>query len=513
MSDYRIVLSDGSESVPLTRAALENWLAEGRITLDTPILRRGMTRPVPLRQILGAGAKPGNPIRGGGARRAAPAGFDGWRLAAVVLGVLTQLALASTLVAAGSEGLTDALKAATLPWLFGCLIAVGLWMRMAAARGLLLGLIGLATVVIAGVAATFPPNAMLVIVPAAFAAVWVGFFVMLTGDATLPVAGAGAAVVVAAVVGLEVAEQKLVKSVVGAYLQKEAVAWGMPDRAFDDTNAGLHIDLPGDWLRLKPEMPVLAKIQNVSGAFMEPRVGTYAVLLVQDTVESAPSPDKHLSRVIKEFDWEDGKELDRVNTPLSKGEGRRARLEWTYKRLRIRGHASVWNDRTRYFTLFGWGLAAQEEEVTRTLAALEKSVGMSYPLTKGWQELLVVAGPALPHLDPAALGSILRKNNATSMGVGPLFREGYRHAIRGVLQLRPESVAEIKALNLRAVERMGGDRARYEAWTELVRGGQATAPEEDARLAVVFAAAFRSLSAADQERLQKLWANAVDSST
>jgi hypothetical protein len=203
------------------------------------------------------------------------------------------------------------------------------------------------------------------------------FFLLLVGEASRARVFSGVtgfAVSICGIVGL-----LLFFSAAGGAMKQEILKKALTTRSYSDAESAVTMDLPYGWVML-PVDSDLAPMPEARMVAAQPDSNSYAALLIVQN-HSAPDLDTVLSSVMTQKRKQDESmaELQRVNAPIGRLEGRKAVLSWQYKGKPIKGSMTVAHNGTYYVVLLEWCLAEDYEKSVSQFAALENSASVGEP--------------------------------------------------------------------------------------------------------------------------------------
>jgi hypothetical protein len=524
MAGFKVRLGDGSEIGPMDLAALRTWLAQGLVDGDSPVMRPGSRKWVPLASIPELkGAVGVTRPKAKAARRkreeadepesvgdGEPAALDRVRLRAVS-GVLLLLAAGLGFLAWRPSAAASAFDGA--PWFEMALGALALGLALLPGWDLGRRLVRVGLVVAAF--ALFPVAGIL------FAQGERGAGLIALGSAWLVVSGL--AFLLPRSLGAPGMLVGLLPVIAGSYglyrfglaEASEAEArlsqWVLAERRFSDDGIGVKVEAPEGWVLLKPGNPVVPAPADARQTFALPRHGGAAYLVSEPAPRGVATVDQYLAIVAAR----------RATEHPGYEPGQRSSA--TVGSLTARQLESVWtDDGTRYrerivASLDGWmgtALVAWMPEASagraNGLDALVRGFTARGVLADRLRAAVAAAVAAVPHLSTAAAEQLMAQSEARVLEPEQAFRRSFQALAENIASLSAAEKAELARLQAAAYAGLPWKaRTELASYVERVRKGEITRPEEDRAMAELLKQAVSRLSAEGRLRLQGFYEKAI----
>ncbi|HEX9186082.1 MAG TPA: GYF domain-containing protein [Vicinamibacteria bacterium] len=523
MGGFKVRLGDGSEIGPMDLAALRTWLAQGLVDGNSPVMRPGTRKWVPLATIpelkgaLGASRQKAAPRTSRGRRTGAepaeaagPTVADRWRVRIVGILLLVAAAAFGYLAwrpAQAAPGLDGA------PWLQVALgtVALGLalqlpWDLARRAVQVLLFLVAFALFPLAGILLAQGER---------------GAGLLALGSAWLFVSGLAA--LLARALGWKGVAVAVVPVLAGAYgsfrfgLPPEDEAarsvreWVSPERRFTDDALGLTLEIPEGWHALRPGNPLVAAPAETRVTLVQPRHGGFAYLVAEPAPRGVATADQYLDRLhaARARQRPGLQPGERSNAVLGTLAGRRLDATWVDGTTRQREVAVAGID-----GWMGFGLVAWMPEATATrpdgLEALARGLVARSLLAERLRAAVDAAVAAVPHLSAPAAQQLMAQSEARVLEPDQAFRRSLAALARLLPSLSPAETRELTALTTATYAGVAWkDRARLASYVERVRKGDTTPAEEDRDMAALMKEAEDKLTPVRRLRLQAYYEKAI----
>jgi hypothetical protein len=529
---YKVRLSDGSEIGPLDRPALEQWYAQGSLDRDSPVLKPGGGRWVPLSQILDlpparrvskptaspellAAARAAVQPSRAAARSREPAyeprsDTQVWRV--VLAGILLLVAsVAALILVFKPERWLPTLD--PTPWRE---IALGL-----AAVGLLLirgweagRRIVRVLMVVTGFGA-FPLAAILFVegvrgrayLVLASAMVLTQGFVLLLARGWLSWLRVALSLIV--VVGGAVGVGWF--GLVPADPQRDAIRrWVSPDRQFSDATAGVTLSIPEPWVRLKPEQPAVAAPSGTRCVVAQPRLGGFGWLQAEAGPRLPQGVDARIQAVLAKQAASGRTEVARGDSTFGALKGRHVMSTWEANGVRYRELVAVVRDGLTWWTLRAWVPDDGSRRPERELEALANGLSVRGVADTPLRAAVERAAPALPHLTRASVELTMLQSTDLRLEPPDAFRQAQVLAGRGLSALTPTEARELDTLDAAVGAGFARpDRRRLMTYLERARRGEVTDPADNSAMTAAMRGAVLRLDRAQIARLQALYEKAI----
>jgi hypothetical protein len=532
MNGFKVRLGDGSEIGPMDLAALRTWLSQGLVDQDSPVMRPGTRKWVPLASVpelkglagpsrrsgrtAGKSATPRTVPAARGSRgedldRPEPDRLDRWRTAGVGILLLALGALLAVPVFLPTVAL-PALDAA--PWLQLALgfFALGLallpgWELARKLVRALLCLAAFALFPVAGILlAQGERGAALLVVGSAWLLVS-GLLVLLA-----PSLAWGRLLVALVPVLLGLAGVVRFARAADSEEARQLREWSSPERRFTDEALGLTLDVPRGWVVLKPGNPIAPAPSDARLLLAQPRLGGLAWLLTGPAPQGVASAEQYLERVIarrrsERPGYQPGPQANALVGTLA---GRRAAASWLDDGVRQSELIVAGVDGWMGFALVAW---MPEAGAGRAADGLEPLVGalVARGLFAGrMREAVDKALAAVPHLTPAAAAQLMAGSEARVLEPEQAFRRSVVALSKLIPALSQAESRELAGLSTAAYQGVPwAARGRLSGYIERVRRGDTTSADEDREMAGLMKAAEVRLSPARLLRLRAYYDKAV----
>jgi hypothetical protein len=526
MAGFKVRLGDGSEIGPMDLAALRTWLAQGLIDSDSPVMRPGSRKWVPLStisELKGAlGVSRGKAkAKAARAKKAAeregleelddePTAVDRLRVRVVCTLLLLAAAGLGLLAFRPSEA-ASAFDGA--PWLEMALGALALGLALVPGRDLARKLVRLALILAAF--ALFPLAGIL------FAQGERGAGLLALGSAWLIVSG------LAALLprrlgwgGLLLAALPVLAGGYGVYRFGRAEAseaeqrvreWSSSERRFADDVLGLTLDAPDGWLLLKPGNPLVQAPKDARVTLAIPRHGGGAYLLTEPAPRGVATADQYLDKLQARRRAErPGLEAgQRSNALLGSLTGRQLEAAWSEGGTRFREVLVAGLDGWMGFALVAWMPEATASR-PNGLDALARGFAARGVLAVRLRQAVDAAVAAVPHLSAPAAEQLMAQSEARVLEPDQAFRRSLQALAQNIGSLTPAEKDELSRLTTAAYAGVPWkDREQLASYVERVRKGQTTPPAEDRAMAALLKTAESRLSGEGRLKLQGFYEKAI----
>lgn len=519
MNGFKVRLGDGSEIGPMDLPALRTWIVQGLVDRDSPVMRPGTRRWMPLGSVpelkgVAGGrrrvARSGGPRHGARARAASTGErrpdaqpLDRWRwcaAGALMLGVAGVLAVP----AFRPDQALPALDGA--PWLQLSLswLALGLallpgWRLARRLVRAVLFLGGFALFAVAGVLiAQGERGGALLAVGSAWLLVS-GLLGLLAPSLAWPGAALALVAVLAGSAGAagfgRAAESDAVR---------QAREWTSPERRFSDDAFGLTLDLPAGWAVLRAGNPLLQAPPDARATLVQPRLGGFAWLIAGPAPKGVATAEQFLERLLarrrgERAGYETGAHANAILGLLS---GRRATASWIEGGTRHSELVVAGLDGWTAFALVAWMPEAGAGRGRSGLEPLGASFSARGLLAERLRQAVDDALAAVPHLTPAAAQQLMARSEARVLEPEQAFRRSLAALAKRLPSLTAAESRELASLTSAAYAGLTrADRGRLASYLERVRRADTTSSDEDREMARLMKAAEERLA---PERLLRL---------
>jgi hypothetical protein len=525
MSGWKIRLGDGSEIGPMDLAALRTWLAQGLVDGDSPVMRPGSRKWVPLGTVqelkgaLGASRRSTAP-RPSRARPersssealegAEPTALDHWRVRVVGVLLLAAAAAFGYLAWRPAEG-PPAFDGA--PWWQLALGALAL--GIALLPGWDLARRGVRVALLLTAFALFPLAGILIAQGErsagllALASAWL----LVSGLAALLSRTAGRA-------GFALAALPVLAGAYGAWqfgrapetdAARRARDWVSPDRAFTDGALGLTLDLPEGWVALRPGNPLVEAPAEARLTLAQPRQGGLGFLVTEPAPRGVATAAQYVDHLLARRRAErPGYEVGpRANALVGALTGVRADATWPAEGARQREITVAGLDGWMGFALVAW---MPESKAARPdgLDALARGLAGRGLLAARLRAAVEAAVAGVPHLTPPAAEQLMSQTEARVLEPDQAFRRSLAALARLIPSLTRAETRELTALTTATYATVPwADRSRLASYVERVRRGDTTSAEEDRQMAALMRTAEEKLTPDRRLRLQAYYERAI----
>jgi hypothetical protein len=525
MSGWKVRLGDGSEIGPMDLSALRTWLAQGLVDADSPVMRPGSRKWVPLgtvgelKSALGASRPAAAPRRSRGRAAAArgdlPAAaeataVDLWRVR-VVGGLLLAVAAALGFLAWRPAAAPPAFDGA--PWTELALGALAL--GLAVLPGWDLARRGVRAALVLVAFAVFPLAGILIAQGErgagllALASIWL----LASGLAALLARSLGWA-------GVALALLPVLAGAYGAWRfgrapESESTRrvgdWASAERRFTDDALGLALDVPEGWVALKGGNPLVPAPAGARLTLAQPRHGGFGYLVAEPAPRGVATADQYLDLLVARRRPErPGLEPGpRANALVGTITGRRLDASWPDGATRQRDVTVAGLDGWMSFALVAWMPEASADRPDG-LDALARGLSARGLLAVSLKAAVDAAVAEVPHLSAPAAEQLMAQTEARVLEPDQAFRRSLAALARLLPALSRDETRELTALtNALYAGVAWADRSRLASYVERVRKGDTTPAEEDRQMAVLMRAAEEKLTPARRLRLQAYYDKAI----
>ena len=523
MGGYKVRLGDGSEIGPMDLSALKTWKLQGLVDGDSPVLRSGSRKWVPLGSLpefkSARRAQPSSRSRTAAPRQGSaeplageeePTAVDRWRIRATA-GLLVLVAAGLGLLAWRPEAVLSAFDGA--PWLRIALGALAL--ALALLPGRQLGRRLVRGLLLLGAFALFPLAGILVaqgergVALLALASGWI----LLSGLVALLGRSLGWLGLVLA--ALPVAAGAFGVVHFGRAPESEAAqavrSWSSPDRRFTDDTIGLSLDLPDGWVALRPGNPLVAAPDGALVTIAQPRLDGYGYVVAEPAPWGVATPDQYLDHLMarRRLERPSIEEQERSNAILGTLAGRRLDAAWTEADIPQQDLTVAGQDGWMSFALVAWmpEATALRPAGLGALAGALSARGLLAPRLSAAVQTTV---EQVPHLSPPVAELLMAQTEARVLDPDQAFRRSVVALSELLPSLSPAETRELSRLTRATYQgvprRSRGRLARY---IEQVRHSVTTDPALDREMAELMKAAELRLSPDQLQRLQEYYEHAV----
>ncbi len=526
MAGFKVRLGDGSEIGPMDLAALRTWLTQGLIDGDSPVMRPGTRKWVPLStvpELKGLGVSRPKAGTAKARRRRAeeddepagsfddgPSSLDGVRVKTVGAALILLAAGFGYLAFRPGEALS-AFDGAPWPQLGLGALALGLALlpgwhltRNMVRIGLILAAFAL-----------FPLAGIL------FAQGERGAALLALGSAWLVVSGLAALLPRRlGVAGLVVAALPVLVGAFGLVRFGRAEAsetdermreWTTGERRFTDDALGLTLEAPAGWVFLKPGNPVVKAPKDAKVTLALARLGGGAYLVAEPAPRGVATPDQYLDRVQQRRHRDQGgyEARQRVNAVVGSLTGRQLEAAWSDNGTRVREVVVAGLDGWMAFSLVAFMPEAAASR-PNGLDDLVRGFAARGLLAARLRAAVDAAVAAVPHLSAPAAEQLMAQSEARLLEPDQAFRRSLSALASNIAALTEAEKAELTRLTAAAYSGIAWkDRARIADYVERIRKGQTTPPQEDKEMAALLHAAESRLSAEGRLKLQGYYEKAI----
>ncbi len=538
MAGFKVRLGDGSEIGPMDLAALRTWLAQGLVDGDSPVMRPGSRKWVPLATIselkgaLGVSrpkAKKASRAKKEAEERELQAEWDDDEPAAVdrmrvrVVSALLLLAAAGLGFLAYRPG--EAFSSFDgAPWLELALGALALGLALLPGWNLARKLVRI--VLILAAFALFPLAGILIAQGERGAGIVAmiassGGAILALGSAWLIVSGLAALLPRRlGTAGLLLAALPVLVGGYGIYrfgrvqaseAQRLLRDWSTGERRFADEMLGITLDAPDGWLLLKPGNPLVRAPKDARVTLAIPRHGGTAYLVSEPAPRGVATADQYLAKVLEKRGAErPGYEARaRGNAIVGSLTGRQLDAGWSDGGTRFREVVVAGLDGWTGFALVA---SMPEASASRPngIDALARGLAARGVLAVRLREAVDATVAAVPHLSAPAAEQLMAQSEARLLEPDQAFRRSLLALAENIGSLSPAEKGELSRLTTATYSGVPWkDRARLAAYVERVRKGATTPPAEDREMAALLKEAESRLSGEGRLKLQGFYEKAI----
>jgi hypothetical protein len=525
MAGFKVRLGDGSEIGPMDLSALRTWLSQGLIDGDSPVMRPGSRKWVPLSSIAELkgvlGAQPRAKAKAKKKRQEEDElePETGDEEASTVDLVRVKVVGALLLAAAAGFGFLAWHPSASIsafdgaPWLQLALGALALGLLLLPGWPYVRNLVRL--VLILAAFALFPLAGIL------FAQGERGAALLALGSAWLIVSGLAALLPRRlGWAGLLIAALPVVVGGYGVFRFGRAQAseaeisiqeWTTGERRFTDDALGLTLDAPEGWMLLKPGNPAVKAPKDARVTLALTRHGGGAYLVTEPAPRAVATPDQYLDRLQQQRRaGQPGYETrQRVNAVVGSLTGRQLEAAWSDGGTRMREVVVAGLDGWMGFALVGWMPEATASR-PNGLDDLVRGFSARGLLAVRLKTAVDAAVAAVPHLSVPAAEQLMAQSEARVLDPDQAFRRSLSALAQNIGSLSAPEKAELTRLTTATYSGVAWkERARLADYVERVRKGQTTPASEDKEMAALLKDAESRLSAEGRLKLQGFYEKAI----
>jgi hypothetical protein len=522
MRGWKVRLGDGSEIGPMDLAALQTWLAQGLVDGESPVMRPGSRKWIPLatipelKGVMGARpkasraarARPGRPEPEAG-EAGEPTAIDLWRVR-VVAALLLVAAAAFGYLAWRPADASPAFDGA--PWLQLALGALALGLALVPGWDLGRRIVRVALLLVAF--ALFPLAGILIAQGErgagllALASVWL-FASGLAALLPRTIGWAGLAIALVPVLAAGYGAWRFGRAPEGQALSGVR-GWASADRRFTDDALGLTLDIPEGWVALRPGNPLVAAPAEARLTLAQPRQGGFGFLVAEPAPRGVATAEEYLDRVVGRRAARGGLEAgQRSNALLGSLAGRRLESTWFAEGVRQREVAVAGLDGWMGFALVAWmpeATAARPDG----LDALARGLSARGLLAVRLRAAVEAVVASVPHLSAPAAEQLMSQSEARVLEPDQAFRRSVVALARSLPSLSKDETRELTGLTAATYAGVPwADRSRLASYVERVRMSAATRAEEDVEMAALMKTAEERLTPARRLRLQAYYEKAI----
>jgi hypothetical protein len=437
---YLLHLPDGTEYKDVDRATLETWHREGRLPAETLVWPEGAPAWLPLDQALATPL----PVEPPAAR---PASVRPQRAAVPTADDRPETQPSLRLPA--PDGKTPVASAGSTPR------TLGEW--LAGSRNLVLGLVGIAVVVVV------------------LAGLWA------------------------------VLRPYLAKRQAIAAVQRHALA----DRRVED--ADLLVELPAGWVALRADNPFVSR----SGSRLrlaQPAAGAFGAVAVAVRPRQMDDLDAHLDELLQERlpRMPSQKEGGRSDVQLGRGRGRQVRTTWEDGLAPMQGAIVTWADGYDLFSLEAWAPASAGDAFATELDALCRGIAPKGQVETRIDEAVERMTMEVPELSRDALRLLVAERMSQGRGLEDVPSAALRMVSRGLDALAAAEAAEMRTIYQQVWAPVPeGERVRLAGLMNEIKAGRPVQAEDVRALRTAVQTGVLALPEEQRTRLQELSGRAV----
>jgi hypothetical protein len=525
MAGFKVRLGDGSEIGPMDLAALRTWLAQGLVDGDSPVMRPGSRKWVPLSTIaelrgaLGVSRTKAK-AKGRKKKEAEQEEFEEWDDGPGVIDrTRVRVVCALLLVAAAGLGFLAYRPGEALstfdgaPWLEMALGALALGLALLPGWDLARRLVRVALILAAF--ALFPLAGILI------AQGERGAGLLAIGSAWLVVSGLAALLPrQVGLAGLLVAALPVLVGGYGIHRFGRAPAseaerlvreWATGERRFVDDGLGLTLDAPEGWVLLKPGNPLVPAPKDARVTLAIPRHEGAAYVVAEPAPRGVATAEQYLGRLHqRRLSERPGLEArQRANAIIGSLSGRQLEAGWSDGGTRFREVMVAGLDGWMGIALVAWMPEASASR-PNGIDALARGLAARGVLAARLRQAVEAAVAAVPHLSVPAAEQLMAQSEARVLEPDQAFRRSLQALAENIAALSPAEKNELGRLTTATYAGVPWkDRTRLAAYVERVRKGETTPPEEDRAMAALLGEAESRLSGEGRLKLQGFYEKAI----
>ncbi len=294
--------------------------------------------------------------------------------------------------------------------------------------------------------------------------------------------------------------------------QKRLRAGAAPERRFADTDAGVALDLPAQWIIVRPDGDTIPAPPSARVLLADPSAMTVGYLASESPARPYASLDEFLTRVAQDRQKTQGEYEEKGRDDASVGPflARRLKASWKSGEDAYSERIDAWKEAWTYFALVTWTPQGRERRGGRAADALAHGVSSVGQVGQRVQLAMQRVITEVPHLSTRSAETLMGRSAAGVLEPAEVFRRSWDLASRGLYALSKTEARELSNLTQAIYARVAGkDRARLGAYVSRVRERETTSVALDQEMCGVMKAAVDKLPPLQRERLQILFDKAI----
>jgi hypothetical protein len=316
----------------------------------------------------------------------------------------------------------------------------------------------------------------------------------------------GVAVVMVALAGLwAVLRPHLAKRRAIAAIQRHALA----DRRIED--AALVVELPPGWSALRAENPFVSR-PGARLTLAQPALGAFGAVSVAVRPRQMDDLDAHLDELLQDRlpRVPSQKEGERSDVQLGKGRGRVVHTTWEDGLVPMQGVLVAWADGYDLFSLDAWAPASAGDAFGPEIDTLCRGIVPKGQVAARIDEGVERVALEVPELSPDALRLLVAERMSEGRGLEDVPSAALRMVSRGLDALGAAEAAEMRTIYQQVWAPVPeGERARLDRLMNEIKAGRAVRGEDLLAMRTAIKAGVLALPEEQRVRLQELSGRAV----
>lgn len=295
--------------------------------------------------------------------------------------------------------------------------------------------------------------------------------------------------------------------------RRQVREWASTDSRFADETRGVALQVPPGWVVLKKGNPLVPAPSESSVTLAQPRAGAFAYFFSESSPRGVASLDDYLGRVFanRRTVIPSLREVGRSDVTVGTLQGRKAAATWESAGS-FRDTTVVWRDGWVYFTLVTWLPEAAPTRFVEAQDALLAGFRMVGAMAGRLEQAVQTVTLEVPQLTAPAAEILMGQSAAQVLEPDQAFRRSLEAMTRALPAWSPAETQEMSQLIAATYASLPAkERGRLAAYIDKVRAGESTSPQDDREMAGVMKGAILRLSPPRRERLQALYEKAVRS--